>query len=88
MPNIDTLDALEEHEDHDDDYQTITNWNANWYTNLYAKQYFQTINTNNSVSWVKGGGVSLLQAPELLMNVNFEPIIRGLKSDIFDWDQV
>ena len=22
------------------------------------------------------------------MNVNFEPIIRGLKSDIFDWDQV
>ena len=21
-------------------------------------------------------------------NVNFEPIIRGLKSDIFDWDQV
>ena len=28
--------------------------------------------------------VSLLQAPELLMNVNFEPIIRGLKSDIIE----
>ena len=26
------------------------------------------------------------QRPELLMNVNFEPIIIGLKSDIFDWD--
>ena len=51
---------------------------------LKAKQYFQTINTNNSVSWVKGGGVSLLQAPKLLMNVNFEPIIRGHKSDIID----
>ena len=25
------------------------------------------------------------QQPE---NVNFEPILRGLKSDIFDWDQV
>ena len=25
MPEIDTLDALEEHEEHDDDYQTITN---------------------------------------------------------------
>ena len=24
------------------------------------------------------------QRPELLMNVNFEPIIRGLKSDIFE----
>ena len=24
MPKIDTLDALEEHEEHDDDYQTIT----------------------------------------------------------------
>ena len=47
---------------------------------LKAKQYFQTININDSVSWVKGGGVSLLQAPELLINVNFEPIIRGLKS--------
>ena len=30
MPKIYTLDALEEHEEHDDDYQTITNWNANW----------------------------------------------------------
>ena len=26
MPKIDTLDALEEHEEHDDDY-------ANWYSN-------------------------------------------------------
>ena len=25
MPKIDTLDALEEQEEHDDDYQTITN---------------------------------------------------------------
>ena len=25
MPKIDTLDALEEHKEHDDDYQTITN---------------------------------------------------------------
>ena len=30
MPKIDTLDALEKYEEHDDDYQTITNWNANW----------------------------------------------------------
>ena len=30
MTKTDTLDALEEHEEHDDDYQTITNWNANW----------------------------------------------------------
>ena len=30
MPKIDILDALEEHEEHDDGYQTITNWNANW----------------------------------------------------------
>ena len=25
MPKIDTLDALEEHEERDDDYQTVTN---------------------------------------------------------------
>ena len=30
-------------------------------------------------------GSRQLQQP---VNVNFEPIIRGLKSDIFDWDQV
>jgi len=29
MPKIDTLDALEEQEEHDDDYQTVTNRNAN-----------------------------------------------------------
>ena len=28
------------------------------------------------------------QRPQQLANVNFEPVIRGLKSDIFDWDQV
>ena len=37
MPKIDTLDALEEHEEHDDDYQNITKWNANWSTNLYTE---------------------------------------------------
>ena len=26
MPKNDTLDALEEHEEHDDDYQTNSNW--------------------------------------------------------------
>ena len=26
MPKIDTLDALEEHEDHDYDYQTNSDW--------------------------------------------------------------
>ena len=26
MPKIDTLDALEEHEKHEDDYQTNSNW--------------------------------------------------------------
>ena len=28
------------------------------------------------------------QRSEQPENVNFEPIIRGLKSDIFNWDQV
>ena len=28
------------------------------------------------------------QRPEQPVNVNFEPIIKGLKSDIFDSDQV
>ena len=28
------------------------------------------------------------QWPEQPANVNFEPIIRGLKSDVFDRDQV
>ena len=26
MPKIDTLDALKEHEEHEDDYQTNSNW--------------------------------------------------------------
>ena len=26
MPKIDTLDALEEHKEHEDDYQTNSNW--------------------------------------------------------------
>ena len=26
MPKIDTLDALEEREEHEDDYQTNSNW--------------------------------------------------------------
>ena len=26
--------------------------------------------------------------PEQRMDVNFQPIIRALKSDILDWDQV
>ena len=26
MPKIDTLDALEENEEHEDDYQTNSNW--------------------------------------------------------------
>ena len=26
MPKIDTLDALEKHEEHDDDYQTNSHW--------------------------------------------------------------
>ena len=26
MPKIDTQDALEEHEEHEDDYQTNSNW--------------------------------------------------------------
>ena len=39
-----------------------------------------------------GGGeeqkiLLFLELPSL-MNVNFQPIIRGLKNDIFDWDQV
>ena len=25
---------------------------------------------------------------QLPVDVNFEPIIRGLKNDMFDWDQV
>ena len=57
MPKIDTLDALEEHEEHDDDYQTITNWNANWYTNLYTKWYTIWYTKSNesikSITWNK-----------------------------------
>ena len=30
------------------------------------------------------GSIVGSQRPDLLMNVNFEPIIRGLKSDIFE----
>ena len=28
------------------------------------------------------------QQLDQLENINFEPITRGLKSDIFDWEQV
>ena len=50
MPKIDTLYTLEEHEEHDDDYQTVTNWNANWYTNLYTNWYTKWY-TNWYINW-------------------------------------
>ena len=42
----------------------------------------RSIKTNENLAWHLLLGVG--PRPELLMNVNFEPIIRGLQSDIFE----
>ena len=63
--------------------------NCNWFGKLYAIFGCNFSKPNwiwfGKGHWIKCSGSQRPDQPE---NINSVPIIRGLKSDIFDWDQV
>ena len=62
----------------------ISLWLQNVFLQIVLALYYICIVVEVTMNMAEYGS----QRPEQPANVNFEPIIRGPKSDTFDWDQM